>query len=108
LLSTGAPKKNFFLREIDWLISFPCSGNEGRKYANYTVDFFDLKTNKTNRQIPLFQVIDSPIFDQGYPHTVCLFRGDIKDTVDFHPDFLEMRIVNCIEEFWKFLNDLNI
>jgi hypothetical protein len=48
------------------------------------------------------------MFENGYPHTVGFFRSPIDEKGNFEANFLELRIIRCIEEFWKFLNDLNI
>lgn len=92
---------------MDWLICFPDTGNEGRKYLFYSVQFIDRKT-KNKRQTILADIVDSPIFDSGYPHTVGFFRDPVDGAGNFLVNYLELRIIRCIEELWKFLNDINI
>ena len=92
---------------MDWIISFPNEGNEGRKYLFYSVEFIDRKKKKNSKTI-LADIVDSPMFENGYPYTVGLFKSPVDDADDFEANFLELRIVRCIEDFWKFLNDLNI
>jgi hypothetical protein len=99
--------KKFYFQEMDWIVSFPNEGNEGRKYLFYSVQFIDRNRKKGNQAV-LADVVDSPMFENGYPHTVGLFRGPVDNYGNFEADFLELRIVRCIEDFWKFLNDLNI
>jgi hypothetical protein len=100
--------KNFHFQELDWLISFPDTGNEGRKYLFYSVQFIDRKNKESKTQTILADIVDSPMFESGYPHTVGFFRSPVDGTGNFLVNFLELRFVRCIEEFWKFLNDLNI
>jgi len=99
--------KNFYFQEMDWIVSFPCSGNEGRKYLFYSVQFMDRK-NKQIKDALVADIVDSPMFENGYPHTVGFFRNPANSECNFEGNFLELRIVRCIEEFWKFLNDLNL
>ncbi len=100
--------KKFYFQEIDWIISFPNTGNEGRKYLFYTVQFFDRRNRQIKLQAILADVVDSPMFENGYPHTVGFFRDSVDKEGNFEANYLELRIVGSIEEFWKFLNDLNI
>jgi hypothetical protein len=103
--------KSFHFQEMDWLISFPASGNEGRKYLYYSVEFKDRKNGNAKSQVSLMDIVDVVEFEKNYPHTVGFFREPIdKDTKDanFSFNYLEIRVIRSIEEFWKFLNDLNI
>ena len=59
-------------------------------------------------QTIIADIVDSPMFENGYPHTVGFFRGPVDEEGNFEVNFLELRIIRCIEDFWKFLNDLNI
>ena len=99
--------KNFHFQEKDWLISFPNVGNEGRKYLYYSVKFTNRK-NGENLQICLTEIVDSPEFEENFPHTIGFFKGAIDEKIDLKSAYLEIRIVRSIEELWKFLNDLNI
>jgi len=99
--------KKFYFQEMDWIITFPDSGNEGRKYLFYSTHFIDRK-NKQKRKTLVADIIDSPMFENGCPHTVGFFKGPVDKDGNFEKNFLELRIIRCIEEFWKFLNDLNI
>jgi hypothetical protein len=101
-------QKNFYFQEMNWLICFPNSGNETRKYLYYNVDFIDASKNQIKPQISLSEILDSPMFENRYPHTVCFFRGPVSGITNLQANYLEIRIIHCIEEFWKFLNDLNI
>lgn len=99
--------KKFYFQELDWIICFPNAGNEGRKYICYLVNFIDRKI-KRNKQAILADIVDNPMFEKGYPHTVGFFKGSVDKQGNFEADYLELRIVRCIEDFWKFLNDLNL
>ena len=100
--------KYFHFQEMDWLISFPASGNEGRKYLYYSVLFKDRKNGNVASQVSLIDLVDATEFEKNYPHTVSFFRGSIDDDENFSSNYLEIRVIRSIEEFWKFLNDLNI
>jgi len=56
--------KNFYFQELDWTVSFPCSGNEGRKYLFYSVQFMDRK-NKQIKDALVADIVDSPMFEMG-------------------------------------------
>jgi len=100
--------KSFHFQEMDWLISFPESGNEGRKYLCYSVMFKDRKNGNTKSEVSLMDIVDLAEFEKNYPHTVGFFRGPIYEDTNFSSNYLEIRVIRSIEEFWKFLNDLNI
>jgi hypothetical protein len=93
---------------MDWLICFPSTGNEGRKYLYYSVIFKDRKKGSANSQVCLMDLVDTTEFEKNYPHTVGFFRETIDKENNFCPNYLEIRVIRSIEEFWKFLNDLNI
>ena len=103
-----AKSKKFYFQEMDWIISFPSDENEGRKYLFYSVQFIDRRNKQNKPRTILAEIVDSPMFENGYPHTVGFFRSQVDEKGNFEADFLELRIIRCIEEFWKFLNDLNI
>ena len=74
----------------------------------YSVLFTNLKTKQARSEIILADIVDSKMFENGFPHTIGFFKQLINDETNFPETFLEIRIIRCIEEFWKFLNDLNI
>jgi hypothetical protein len=100
--------KSFYFQEMDWLICFPNAGNEGRKYLFYSIKFIDRKKKHMKPQIILADIVDSQMFENGFPHTVGFFKEPIDKEMNSPTNFLEIRIIRCIEEFWKFLNDLDI
>jgi hypothetical protein len=93
---------------MDWLISFPASGNEGRKYLYYSVMFKNRKNGNSKSQVTLTDIVDVAEFEKNYPHTVGFFREPIDKDTNYGFSYLEIRVIRSIEEFWKFLNDLNI
>ena len=66
--------KKFYFQEMDWIISFPNEGNEGKKYCFYSVQFFDRRNKQSTHNAILADVVDSPMFENGFPHTVGFFR----------------------------------
>ena len=100
--------ENFYFQEMGWLIRFPNAGNEGREYSYYSISFADLRNKQARTKIVLADIVDSQMFENGFPHTIGFFKELISNEMNFPVNFLEIRIIRCIEEFWKFLNDLDI
>jgi hypothetical protein len=99
--------KKFHFQELDWVISFPEKGNQGRKYLYYTVSFEDRKKGNLPQRLCLADIFEAPEFENNFPYTVGFFK-ELKDVESCNPFYLEMRIIHSTEEFWKFLNDLDI
>jgi hypothetical protein len=101
--------KNFHFMEIGWIVSFPRYGNKG-KYCNYSVMFIDKKrgANQLGKCVKLSEVLDNPEFEQNYPHTVGYYKGSSGEGAEFRPEYLEIRRVSTVEEFWLFLNAVDI
>jgi hypothetical protein len=95
--------------EIGWIVSFPRYGNKG-KYSNYSVLFVDKKREATQlgKCVKLSEVLDNPQFEQNYPHTVGYYKGSSGEGAEFRPEYLEIRRVDSVEEFWLFLNAVDI
>ncbi len=98
--------KRFHFKELGWIICFPVDGNEG-KYVDYTV-VFNRGLAQPEISVKLGEILDAPEFDRRYPHTVGYYRESSGQDSDFKPDYLELRRVCTVEEFWLFLNSLNI
>lgn len=94
---------------MDWLIYFPRCGNKG-KYLRYIVMFVDRKkgNNKPEKHVKLKEVLENPEFERRYPHTVGYFKECCGEGVSFKPEYLEIRKINTAEDFWLFLNALDI
>jgi hypothetical protein len=101
--------KNFHFIEIDLLVYFPRYGNKG-KYLNYSVILIDRKkgTSQAGKLVKLGEVLENPEFEQRYPHTVGYYKGSFGEGAEFKPEYLEIRRINTVEEFWLFLNALDI
>jgi hypothetical protein len=100
--------KKFHFQEINKIIYFPPQGNQG-KYRTYQVQ---LKTPETaNQNCPptmLGEFLDSQEVENGYPHTVGYFKESTGESNSFKPEYLELRKIYSVEEFWLFLNACNI
>ena len=100
--------KKFHFQELDWLIYFPDSGNHG-KYLDYTVIFTDRKKNpKIEQHVILGEILCKSEFEECFPHTVGFFKCSSGEGKEFKPDYMEIRIMRSLEDFWLFLNALNI
>ncbi|MCJ7560741.1 hypothetical protein MUO79_09050 [Candidatus Bathyarchaeota archaeon] len=101
--------KKFHFQEIDWIVYFPSYGNEG-KYRNYNVTFRDRKRKITQpgKRVKLCEVLDRPEIENNYPHTVGFYKESSGKGAKFRPYYLELRKIRAVEEFWMFLNALDI
>lgn len=101
--------KKFHFMEIDWLVYFPRYGNKG-KYLNYSVILIDRKkgTTQAGKLVKLEEVLENPEFEKRYPHTVGYYKESSGEGANFKPEYLEIRKIRAVEEFWLFLNALDI
>jgi hypothetical protein len=101
--------KKFHFQEIDWVIYFPRLGNKG-KYFNYDVRARDRKkgTAQPRKKIKLGEVLEKPEIDGNYPHTVGFYKVSSGRGANFKPEYLELRRIQTVEEFWLFLNALDM
>ena len=99
--------KSFHFQELGWLVSFPNSGNQRKKYADYFVLFAE---NKGDAKVCLVlsSVINDPRFEGSLPLTVGFFKELPGNEKDCGNAYLEIRIIRAVEDFWKFLNDLDL
>ena len=100
--------KTFHLQEMNWLIFFPSAGNNGRKYLYYSVEFTDRRKGNSRTKVCLEEIVDNPEFENSYPHTVGYFKSPVCEKGQPVFSYLEIRIIRSIEDFWKFLNDLDL
>jgi hypothetical protein len=100
--------KHFYFQEIDQIIVFPNCGNQG-KYVTYKIQ---LKSKEKAKQIgdsaALGEFLESEKVDRNYPHTVGYYKDFSGEGVSFKPEYLELRKIRFVEEFWLFLNACNI
>ena len=47
-------------------------------------------------------------FEKLYPHTVGFYKESSGEGTGFKPEYLEIRRISTVEEFWLFLNALDI
>jgi hypothetical protein len=101
--------KKFHFQEIDWVVCFPRHGNKG-KYCNYAVTFRNRKKGTTHprKRIKLGEVLDKPEIERNFPHTVGFYKVSSGKGANFKPEYLELRKIQTVEEFWMFLNALDI
>ena len=98
------PTKKFYFQEIDTIICFPNRGNRG-KYCNYHVHLKSKETvNQTGKAAILGEFLDSPEVDNNYPYTVGYYKESTGEGASFQPEYLELRRICTVEEFWLFLN----
>ena len=95
--------------EIDWLVYFPRYGNKG-KYFDYSVMFIDRKKGaaQPEKRVKLREILENPEFEQRYPHTVGYYKEPSGEGAEFKPEYLEIRKIWTVEEFWLFLNSLDV
>ena len=98
--------KNFHFQELGWLVYFPSFGNEG-KYNNYNV-VFKKGVSHPEKTVRLREILEDSEFELHYPHTVGYYKLSSEEGTSFKPDYLELRKIWTVEEFWLFLNSLNI
>jgi hypothetical protein len=101
--------KKFHFQELDWIVCFPDCGNTG-KYMSYTVMFKNRKkgASEPEKRVSLGDLLESPEFENHYPHTVGFYKDSSGDGAEFKPSYLELRIIRMVEDFWLFLNSLDI
>ena len=103
------PPKIHFVN-IDWVIYFPSSGNEGRPYARYGVSYRDWKRGLSpwRRRIDLGDLMALPKIRENYPHIVAHFTDSSGRGDGWVPKYLERREVRSEEEFYGFLRERGI
>ena len=63
-------EKKFHLQEMDWVITFPNTGNRGKKYPDYSVMLSDLKKGSSDKNVCLRDIVENVEFESKFPHTV--------------------------------------
>jgi len=95
--------------EMDWLVYFPKYGNKG-KYLGYSVLLIDRKNvvAEPEKHVTLEEIVETREFEERYPHTVGYYKEASGEDAEFKPEYLEIRRISTVEEFWLFLNALDI
>jgi hypothetical protein len=52
--------------------------------------------------------LDKPEIERNYPHTVGFYKLSSGKGANFKPEYLQLRRIQNVEEFWMFLNALDI
>ena len=101
--------KKFHFMEIDWVVCFPKGGNKG-KYLGYNVTLIDrIKEEKhLGKLVTIREIVEKPEFEMRYPHTVGFYKEYAGAGPEFKPEYLEIRKIETVEDFWQFLNDLDL
>jgi hypothetical protein len=58
------------------------------------------------KKVKLHEILDLPQVEQNYPHTVGYFKLPCGESSK--PEYLELREIRSVEEFWAFLNAVNL
>ena len=101
--------KKFQFKEVNWIVHFPKCGNKG-KYLGYKVIIIDRKQGNTQpgKHVKLKEILENPEIAKSYPHTVCYFKKSSGEGAEFKPEYLEIRRIRTVEDFWLFLNSLDM
>jgi hypothetical protein len=99
--------KVFHFQELDWLLYFPSDGNKGR-YCGYTVRLKERRKRDSDGRVRLGDVVERRELEEHYPHTVGFFKSSGDEGTDCTPQYMELRIIHNIDDFWLFLNALNL
>jgi len=100
--------KTFHFQEIDWFLYFPLEGNKG-KYADYNVVLVEgNETRARGKKLKLGEVLEKPEIERNYPHTVGYFKASDDSGTYSNCVYLELREIQTVEEFWGFLNAVNL
>ncbi len=100
--------KNFYFQEINKIIVFPNCGNHG-KYTTYCIRLKSReKANEPGEPAVLGELLDSREVDCNYPYTVGYYKDSTGEGTNFKPEYLELRKICTVEEFWVFLNACDI
>ena len=103
----GTQFKTFHFKEINLFISFPAEGNSG-KYADYDILVTDGNPEDSPpKAMKLREILELHKVEQKYPHTVGYFKTSKAGSCSA-PEYLELREVRTVEEFWAFLNAVNL
>ena len=107
-MSSNYETKKIYFQEIDQLIEFTNCVNQG-KYSNYEIQIRTRDTsNQAGKATTLGEFLESTLVENNYPHTVGYFKGTAGEGSNFVPEYLALRKVCTIEEFWIFLNASNL
>jgi len=64
--------------------------------------------NQAGKAAILGEFLDRTEVDYNYPHTVGYYKESKGEGANFQPEYLELRKIRTVEEFWLFLNASDI
>jgi hypothetical protein len=100
--------KVFHFLELDWLLYFPAEGNRG-EYCRYTVLLKRKgKENCEEQNVALGAVLERLELDEHYPHTVGFSKAASDEKPNAELRYMEIRRIHNVNEFWLFLNAVNL
>ncbi len=99
----------FHFQELDWLFFFPNEGNKG-KYCGYKILLKERKAKAPDPKdfVTLGNMLERPELEEHYPHTVGFFKAQGNEPAETELRYMEIRTVHNVDEFWLFLNALNL
>lgn len=97
--------KNFHFQKLNWIISFPQTGNQG-KYANYTVNV--KMGSEPVRKQELGDILENQEFEQNYPHIVRYYKLSPEEPLESPSEVLVIKEIRCMDDFFAFLSSLDI
>jgi len=95
-------------REIDLVIYFPITGNQGRKIANYGVAYRDRVSGKSQQgvRINLADVLIESFIKTNYPHHVALFQKSVGKGSNWKPEYIEERAIQNERDLIKWIGEI--
>ena len=98
----------FHFREIDWVIYFPRTGNQGRRILNYGVAYRDRINKRTQPgiRINLSDVLAEPIIKTNYPHNIALFQRSVGKGNNWRPEYIEERTIQNEKDLIKWIKEV--
>lgn len=97
-------------REINWVIYFPATGNEGRPFEKYGVAYSDRDqgTTQPGPKTNLEDVLKEKRISENYPHTINTFFNSSGKGKTWSPNYLETRLIRNKTELLTFLSELKV
>jgi len=92
------------------VIYLPSHGNEGRVYEKYGVAYRDRRRGRSQsgRRVYLKDVLSESEIRIRFPHTVGFFLASSGKGSNWKPDYLRIKKVRKITEFYDFLRELRL
>lgn len=97
----------YHFQEINWVIYFPSTGNEGRQILKYGIAYRDRENSRTQSgpRINLEDVLRLPKIHDQYPHTVGYFHKSTGKGKNWMPYYITVKVISdekhLLEWFYK-------